>query len=148
MLPFSSMGPKNTTSDSQKQPILRTWDCVQGVRKRGGGGDSAHCHSVISSSNLLLPTACKNLPFMPPSRPLPTACAFLLSFFRTKCSFYTKMRKKKKTAHTDHSLKTEEGNRQKPSSLQKRLEEKKKYLHGCLTIKKCPFPSLTNNSRD
>lgn len=58
MLPFSSMGLKNTTSDSQKQPILRTWDCVQGyareARGRGGGG-IVPTVSVISSSNLLLP---------------------------------------------------------------------------------------------
>lgn len=36
MLPFSSMGPKNTTSDSRKQPLPRTWDCA-GVHKREGG---------------------------------------------------------------------------------------------------------------
>lgn len=65
----------------------------------GGAGGCAYCHSVISSSNLLLPTVCKNLVSMPPSRPLPAACAFLLSFCRTKCSFYTKMRRKKNGPH-------------------------------------------------
>lgn len=116
MLPFSSMGPKNTTSDSQKQPIPRMWDWVR-ERERGvvvvvvgGGCQLSQCCFFIYSF-----TAKRKTPFysLRLALYLLHACSFSGSAEQSVLS--SKRREKEKnTAHTGHGLKTEGGNRQPP----------------------------------
>lgn len=125
MLPFSSMGPKNTTSDSQKQPILRTWDCVQGYAREGRGVGivptvtALFLHLIFycprSAKNCLL---CRRLALY-----LLHVRCFAVSAEQSVLST-PKWEKEKKTAHTDHSLKTEEPTKAQLSSEE--AGEKKK----------------------